>query len=68
MLRDQLPDFNKLKNDYLQEESRKLKKGGKPKVEDEEFHILNANSYKGKKKHFKKKGGNQKNGKPKKDL
>ena len=66
--RDQLPDFNRLKNDCLQEEFRKLKKGGKPKVEDEELHVLNTNSYKGKKKHFKKKKGNQKNGKLKKDL
>ena len=66
--RDKLPDFNRLKNDCLQEESRKLKKGGKLKLEDEELHVLNTNSYKGKKKHFKKKKGNQKNGKPKKDL
>ena len=66
--RDQLPDFNRLKNDCLQEETRKLKKGGKPKVEDEELHILNVNSYKGKKKLFKKKKGNQNNGKSKKDL
>lgn len=43
--RDQLQDFNRLKNDCLQEESRKLKKGGKLKVEDEELHVLNANSY-----------------------
>ena len=38
------------------------------KTEDEELHVLNINSYKGKKKHFKKKKGNQRNGKPKKDL
>ena len=57
-----------LKGDCLQEESRKLKKGGKLITEDEELHVLNTNSSKGKKKHFKKKKGNQKNGKPKKDL
>ena len=38
------------------------------KTEDEELHALNTNSYKGKKKHFKKKKGNQRNDKPKKDL
>lgn len=53
--RDKIPDFNRLKNDCLQEESRKLKKGGKPKIEDEELHVLNTNSYKGKKKNFKRK-------------
>ena len=66
--RDNLPNFNRLKNDCPQEESRKLKKRGKPKTEDEELHVLNTNSYKGKKKHFKKKKRNQKNGKLKKDL
>lgn len=66
--RDKLPDFNRLKGDFLQEESRKLKKGGKSKVENEELHVLNTNTYKGKKKHFKKKKGNHKNDKPKKDL
>ena len=32
------------------------------------FMVLNTNSYKGKNEHFKKKKGNQKNVKPKKDL
>ena len=59
--RDNLYDFNRLKGDCLQEESKKLKKGGKLKTEDEELHVHNANSYKSKKKHFKKKKGNQKN-------
>ena len=66
--RDKFPDFSRLKIDCLQEESKKLKKGGKLKIEDEELHVLNTNSYKGKKKHFKEKKGNQKNGKLKKDL
>ena len=48
--RDKLPDFNRIKGDCLQEESRQLKKGGKLKTEDEELHVLNTNSYKGKKK------------------
>ena len=61
--RDKLPDFNRLKRDCLQEESRQLKKGGKLKTGDEELHVLNTNSYKGKKKK-----GNQRNEKPKKDL
>ena len=65
--RDKLPDFNRLKADCLQEEARQLKKGRKLKTKDEELHVLNTNSYKGKKKHFKKKG-NQRNDKPKKDL
>ena len=65
--RDNLLDFNRHKGDCLQEESRKLKKGGRLKIEDEELHVLNTNFYKGKKKHFKKKG-NQRNDKPKKDL
>ena len=64
--RDNLLDFNRLEGDCLQEESKKLKKGGKLKIEDEELHVLNTNSYKGKKKHFKKKRGNQKNDKPRK--
>ena len=51
-VRDKLPDFNRLKGDCLQEESRKLNKGGKRKIEDEELHVLNTNSYKGKKKNF----------------
>ena len=38
------------------------------KREDEELLVLSTNSYKGKKKHFKKKRGNQKNDKSKKDL
>ena len=66
--RDNLLEFNRLKGDCLQEESKKLKKGGKLKTEDEELHVLNTNSYKGKKKHFKKKRRNQKNDKSKKDL
>ena len=37
------------------------------KTEDEELYVLNINSHKGKK-NFKKKKGNQKNDKPKKDL
>ena len=37
------------------------------KTEDEELYVLNTNSYKDKKKHFKKKG-NKRNDKPKKDL
>ena len=65
--RENLPNFNRLKGDCFQEESRQLKKGGKLKTENEELHVLNINSYKGKKKHFKKKG-NQKNDKPKRDL
>ena len=66
--RDNLLDFNKLKGDCLQEDPKKLKKGGKLKTRDEELHVLKTNSYKGKKKHFKKKKGNQKKNKPKKDL
>ena len=66
--RDNRPDLNRLKGDCLQEESKKLKKVGKLKTKDEELHVLNTNSYKGKKKHFKKKKGNQKNDKPKKYL
>ena len=38
------------------------------KTEDEELHVHNTNSYKGKKKHLKKKKGNQRNDKLKKDL
>ena len=33
--KDNLPDFNRLKGECLQEESRKLKKGGRLKIEDE---------------------------------
>ena len=40
--RDNLPNFNRLKEDCLEEESRKLKKGGKLKIEDEELHVLNT--------------------------
>ena len=60
--RDKLPDFNRLKGDCLQEESRQLKKGRKLKTEDEELHVLNTNSYKGKKK------AHKRNDKPKRDL
>ena len=38
------------------------------KTEDEELHVLNTNSYKGKKKHIKKKKAHQRNDKPKRDL